>query len=211
MAYRPTEKTLAHKAELQQRVLTAAMGLVSNGGFAALTIAGVAADAGIATGAVYKHFESKAHLSAEVFRLAAEREVRFVRNNAMGLGTAGERLARTVKAFAERALNNPRLAFALIAEPVDPAIDEERLRYRLAYAEVFAELVHQGITQQEFALQLPSVSAAALVGVIAEALVGPLTWSVADQHDLESDVLINSIQAFCLRAVGATVPDSLAS
>lgn len=204
MAYRPTAKTLARKAELRQRLLDAALGRVSNVGFGALTIVGVAAQAGIATGAVYKHFDSKAALCGEVFRIATEREVAFVRENALGPGTPAERLLRTIQAFAERALRNPRLAFALIAEPVDPSIDVQRLLYRQAYADVFLELLEQGIAQGDFAQQLPSVSAAALVGVVAESLVGPLTWSVAHKAVLETETLVAAIQAFCLRAVQAT-------
>jgi AcrR family transcriptional regulator len=82
MAYRPTEKTLARKVQIRQRLLDAALGLVSGGGFGALTIVAVAAQAGIATGAVYKHFESKAQLCAEVFRIATEKEVAMVRATA---------------------------------------------------------------------------------------------------------------------------------
>jgi AcrR family transcriptional regulator len=203
MAYRPTEKTLARKAELRQRLLDAALHHVSNGGFGALTIVAVATHAGIATGAVYKHFDSKADLCAEVFRVATEREVAIVRETALGLGTPGQRLLRTIQAFAERALRNPRLAFALIAEPVDPLIDVQRLRYRQAYADVFFELLQHGIDTGEFAQQTARISAAALVGVIAESLVGPLIWATADQPTQDSAALISDIQAFCLRAVGA--------
>lgn len=203
MAYRPTEKTLARKAELRQRLLDAALEMVSSGGFGVLTMAGVASRAGIATGAVYKHFESKAQLCAEVFRIATEKEVAVVRDNALGAGNASRRLQMAVEAFAQRALRNPRLAFALIAEPVDALVDEQRLRYRHAYAEVFQELLIQGIQSGEFAAQTPSVSAAALVGVIAESLVGPLSWPQPGQTPPETGPLIAAIQAFCLRAVAA--------
>ncbi|MFZ2308158.1 MAG: TetR/AcrR family transcriptional regulator [Rhodoferax sp.] len=200
MAYRPTEKTQARKAEVRQRLVDAALTMVSTGGFGALTIAGVAAQAGIATGAVYKHFESKAQLCAEVFRIATEKEVAVVRDTAQGAGSASERLQHAVAAFAERALRNPRLAFALIAEPVDALVDEQRLRYRQAYAEVFVGLVEQGMRAGEFAEQVPSVSAAALVGVIAESLTGPLSPQHG-QDPLAGGPLIAAIQAFCLRAV----------
>jgi AcrR family transcriptional regulator len=169
-------------------------------GFGALPMAGVAAQAGIATGAVYKHFESKAQLCAEVFRIATEKEVAVVRDTAQGAGSASERLQHAIAAFAERALRNPRLAFALIAEPVDALVDEQRLRYRQAYAEVFVGLVEQGMRAGEFAEQVPSVSAAALVGVIAESLTGPLSPQHG-QDPLAGGPLIAAIQAFCLRAV----------
>ena len=208
MAYRPTEKTLARKAEIRQRLLDAAMGLVSGDGFGALTIAAVAAQAGIATGAIYKHFESKAQLCAEVFRIATEKEVAMVRATALGPGTPSQRLQHTVHSFAQRALRQPRLAFALIAEPVDALVDAQRLRYRQAYADVFVDLVAQGIASGEFAPQVPSVSAAALVGIIAESLVGPLSWPAADKPGLKADDLITAIQAFCLRAVSASASDA---
>lgn len=204
MAYRPTEKTQARKAELRQRLLDAALALVSGGGFGALTMVSVAANAGIATGAVYKHFESKAHLCAEVFRIATEKEVAIVRDATLGSDStsASDRLQGAIAAFAVRALRNPRLAYALIAEPVDALVDTQRLLYRQAYADVFAELVVQGMASGEFAEQVPSISAAALVGVIAESLVSPLS-AQQGQDALGGDALITAIQAFCLRAVMA--------
>ena len=204
MAYRPTEKTLARKAEIRQRLMDAALGLVSGGGFAALTMVAVSAQAGIATGAVYKHFESKDQLCAEVFRVATEKEVAWVHETALnGDGSPSERLMRAVEVFALRALRNPRLAFALIAEPVDLLVDAQRLRYRLAYANVFEKLVEQGVQSGEFAPQFPSVSAAALVGVIAESMVGPLSWTAAEEPTVANEALVAAIQAFCLRAVVA--------
>ena len=41
--------------------------------------------------------------------------------------------------FAQRALRRPRLAWALIAEPVDPLVDAERLAYRARYSELTAQ------------------------------------------------------------------------
>jgi len=205
MAYRPTEKTQARKAELRLRLLNAALELVSGGGFGALTMVSVSSKAGIATGAVYKHFESKAHLCAEVFRVATEKEVTVVRDTALGTGSAAERLQHAITAFAERALRNPRLAYALIAEPVDALVDAQRLRYRQAYADVFEQLVVQGMANGEFAAQVPSVSAAALVGVIAESLTGPLSPQHA-QEPLSGGPLIQAITAFCLRAVAQPAP-----
>lgn len=201
MAYRPTEKTEARKAEMRQRVLDASMQIVSAGGFGALTISGVAREAGIATGAVYKHFDSKAQLCAEVFRLATEKELAVVRENALAEGSPSQRLLNAIEAFAARAIRGRRLAYALIAEPVDTLVDAERLRYRGAYADIFRKLVEDGVNARDFPAQTATVSAAALVGVISEALVGPLTWRDGGEPEIEKEELIRSIQAFCLRAV----------
>jgi AcrR family transcriptional regulator len=201
MPYRPTEKTAARKAAMKKRVLDAALLLVAADGFNTLTINAVAQQAGIATGAVYKHFASKAQLCAEVFRAATEKEVAVVRSSALREGLPAIRLLAAIQAFALRALRGRRLAYALIAEPVDVLVEAERLRYRHAYAEIFQLLVQEGIASGDFPEQIPALSAAALVGIIAESLVGPLSWGMDTQPGIEQERLIRSIQAFCLRAV----------
>lgn len=208
MAYRATPKTIARKAEMRQRVLDAASALVGVGGFGALSMQAVALGAGMATGAVYLHFKSKAELCAEVFRLATEREVSVVRQAAQPPGCASTRLARCISVFSERALRARRMAYALIAEPVDALVDAERLRYRLAYAQVFEQLVREGVTLGEFAPQDAVVSAAALVGVIAESLVGPLSTTT---NTTEPATLVRAIESFCLRAVGVQLAVDLQS
>lgn len=208
MVYRPTEKTAARKAAMRQRILDASLLLVSTGGFGALTINAVAREAGIATGAVYKHFESKAQLCAEIFRGATEKELAVVRDNAWAEGAPATRLLNAIEAFSARALRGRRLAYALIAEPVDTLVDAERLRYRRAYADIFEKLVEDGIRSGDFPPQSATVSAAALVGVISEALVGPLTWTGDEEPAIEKTSLIQSIQAFCLRAVAMQEPRS---
>ena len=207
MAYRPTEKTAARKAALRVRLLDAALSIVSADGFNALTINAVAQKACIATGAVYKHFSSKAELCAEVFRIATEKELAVVRESALRAGTPATRLLDTIETFATRALRGQRLAYALIAEPVDTLVDAERLRYRHAYAKIFQQLVDEGIRSGDFPQQASAVSAAALVGVIAESLVGPLSWQMDTQSNIEQTSLIRSIQAFCLRAVAMQTMD----
>ena len=51
---------------------------------------------------------------------------------------AVERLEAVLTTFARRALQNRRLAWALLAEPVDPLVDAERLAYRERYASLVA-------------------------------------------------------------------------
>ncbi|HVL74947.1 MAG TPA: TetR family transcriptional regulator, partial [Noviherbaspirillum sp.] len=124
MPYRPTEKTVARKAEIRQRLIDAAMEIVASKGFGGLTVSLLADEAGIATGAVYKHFDSKAQICAEVFRIATEKEVNLVRETASKSGSPSERLLEAIAVFAHRAIRGQRLAYALIAEPVDAAVDE---------------------------------------------------------------------------------------
>lgn len=214
MAYRATELTQSKKADTRARILSQSIKLLTQQGFGALSVAVVAQNSGIATGSIYRHFPSKADLIAEVFRHATEHELAAVRKALQGEGNCKDRFLRAMQTFAIRALQAPRQAYALIAEPVDPIVEQERLRYRLAYAEAFEDLINEAVSKNEFAPQKASVSAAAIVGMLTEALIGPLSphGSVYDESvtisdvlsDNEQQLLITQITSLALRAVGST-------
>ncbi len=205
MAYRPTELTKARKAAARERIVTAARELVAQGGYAEAQVAAVAQRADVATGTVYRHFPSKAELFAEVFRNASQHEVDAVVEAASENGgiTATARIAAAVETFARRALRGRRLAWALIAEPVDPAVEAERLVFRRAYRDAFAAVIAEGVAAGELPVQDPSTSAAALVGAIGEALVGPVS-PTAGRHDPEA--VVTSLKDFCIRSVTGKEP-----
>jgi len=102
-----------------------------------------------------------------------------------------------VETFARRALRGRRLAWALLAEPVDPAVEVERLQFRRAYAEVFAEAIAAGVAAGELPEQDAAFTATALVGAIGEALVGPLSPTHAEA---DADALVARLVTFCLRS-----------
>jgi AcrR family transcriptional regulator len=198
LAYRETEHTLAKKADNRLRLLKAARRLVQQGGFAAASASAVAKESGVASGTIYRHFPNKSELVAEVFRYATEREVAAVAQACDCGETAADKLTAAVETFAQRALLGRTLAYALIAEPVDPRVEQERLRYRFAYAEIFEDVIALGIQRGEFVAQNCQITAAALVGLLAESLVGPLK----KEHEHEHDDLVHSLTALVLRAVG---------
>lgn len=211
MAYRTTALRLDRDQVLRERILACALDCVADGGFAALTMQGLAERVGIATGSLYRHFHNKGALAAEVFASASQREVDALATALRAPGTPAERLQAGVRQFAARAWGSRRLAFALIAEPVDPEVDEQRLLYREAYAELFTELLEDGVAQGAFQVRHISLIAACLVGAIAEALVGPLSPPAraareAGQLSLDLDEVCQSLVTFCLRAVGAEEP-----
>ena len=198
MAYRETALVSQRKAELRERLLQSAESLVRDGGFRALTIQALASDAGVSVGSVYRYFKNKDQLATEVFSHATRRELRAV-NAALAQGDSDAlRLRRGVTVFAERAFRAPQFAWALIAEPVDPAVDEARLHFRREYTGLFAAVIQQGIDRGEFVAQSASLTAAALVGALAESLLGPL---VATQRNTAT---IDELCRFCLRAAGIT-------
>src|SRR3954470_5356620 len=177
MPYRPTPRTEAKRAQARKQIVEAAHQLIAQGGYRAASVAAVADGAGVATGSVYRHFSSKAELFAEVFRRAAQREVDAV--------ARAPDLATGVETFARRALAGRRLAWALLAEPVDPVVEAERLAFRRAYRDAFMRVTNDD-----------ELTAAALVGAIGEVLVGPLSPT---RPDTDEDALVADLVTLCQR------------
>ena len=200
MAYRSTERTEARRAETRKRITIAARELIAEGGYVAAPVAAVADRAGVAVGTVYRYFPSKSELFAEVFREASQHEVDAMRDAIESSpGPAADRMATGIEAFARRALRGRRLAWALLAEPVDPRVEAERLHFRHSYRDLMAEVITEGIDAGELPDQDVEASAAALIGAIGEAMLGPLSPTA---NGGDPDTLIASLINFCIRAIG---------
>jgi len=204
LVYRQTERMAERLADRRTRILRAALDLVSEDGWTAAQIVNVAAKAGIATGTVYRYWPSKADLCAEIVATVSAHEVGVVKAIVEADEEPIEKLTAAIKAFSTRALRGRRLAYALIAEPVDPEVEVVRLEYRAQLAHCFERILREGIMRGVFPQIDPAVAAACIVGAFMEALIGPLAPSKgcgkrADQR------LINQIADFCLRAsIGST-------
>jgi AcrR family transcriptional regulator len=198
MGRHPAHLAGERRVETRHRILAAAHEIVAADGYAGAEMELVARRAGVATGTIYRHFRSKADLLAEVFGEAAGREqaliAGIVENHHL---TTSERLAEAVEVFARRALAAPQLSYALMAEPVDPAVEAARLESKRAYRDVFARLLEEGVASSEIEPLDAPVVASALVGALQEALIGPL----AERHS--GDALIASLVSFALRSAGA--------
>lgn len=190
------------------RLVGSARAILEEGGYAAASVQAIADRTGVAAGALYRHFPSKAELFVEVFRDAAKRDLGAMQAAASSKGCV-ERLEAAVATFARRALRSRRLAWALVYEPVDPRVDAERLVYRREYCRHMAVLLRQAIANGEIPDQNVELSAAAVVGAIAESLVGPLS-PVAGQIVADEEVIATLVR-FCRRSVGAADSASLRS
>jgi AcrR family transcriptional regulator len=199
VAYRETPRTEARRAETRGRIVAATRELIARGGYGEATIAAVAARAEVAVGTVYRHFPSKEDLFAEVFREASQREVDAMGAALTAPGSAAARIAAAIEIFAERAMRGRRLAWALLAEPIDPGVEAERLAFRRAYRDQLAAALREGIAAGELPPQDPEATAAALVGAIGEALIGPLSPTAAGG---DAGPAIASLTGFCTRAIG---------
>ena len=202
MAYRETQQVRDRKAATREKVLTCALDLVAKAGFRNLQMNQLAATAGVATGTLYRYFPSKEMLFAEVFQRATQIEVDRVGEALSSTqGKAPERIQQALRVFARRALKAPKLAWALIAEPVEPEVDQQRLEYRLRYARLFAQAIEQGIAEGSIPNQPAMLTSTAIVGAISEALIGPLA-TTNNTHDQPQ--VIDHILRFCIQGLLAS-------
>jgi AcrR family transcriptional regulator len=188
----------------RERLLRSARELIEEDGYGAASVIAIAERAGVAAGTLYRHFASKEDLFVEVFRSVCEREVQAMAAAAAAMpdsATDVDRLVTVLATFAGRALRRPRLAWALIAEPVDPLVDAERLAYRERYRAMTEATLRDAIAAGELPEQDVELTAAALVGGCGEALVGPLSPLGGGQP--RSEDILAALQIFVRRAVGA--------
>lgn len=197
MPYRRTPAIQARLDAQRHALITAAVDLLSSDGYAGCSIAAVAGRAGVAAGTVYRHFENKGELAAEVFRVVVGRELDAVRAAVAAESEALGRIRAVIETFAGRALKSPQLAYALLAEPVDPVVDALRLEFRTAFRDIVAAAIADGIASGELPPQNAPIVAAALVGAIGEALVGPLANRTEDPET------VPTLIRFADRALGA--------
>jgi AcrR family transcriptional regulator len=196
--------SLTAGAPTRSRLLQAARSVIEERGYGAASVLAIAERAGVASGTLYRHFPSKQDLFVEVFRAVCAGEEDAMRTAGKAMGPAAtevDRLEQVLGTFARRALRRPRLSWALIAEPVDPRVDAERLAYRARYTAFVADALSAAIAAGEVRTLDVAFTAAAVVGGCGEALVGPLAPS-ADAIDDEEAVVV-SLRAFVRRAVGA--------
>lgn len=187
--------------DTRTRLLRAGMEVLEAGGYAAASVAAIAERAGVATGTLYRHFASKSELFVELFRTIGDNELVAMQAAAAAAESAAAELDAVIATFAGRAMSRPRLAWALVYEPLDPAVDVERVLYRRAYAGHLARFVRERVDCGELPDQDPDTTAAALIGGIVEALVSPLSPVAGGNAD--PDAVIAALTAFCRRAVGA--------
>ena len=200
MIYRRTENVARRLAERREAIVAAARALAAEGGMAAVQIAPVAARAGIAAGTVYRYFPSKTELVAAVMAAVSERELAAMHAAADAAPGPLSALAAAVTTFAARALHQPRLAWAVIAEPVDPEIDALRFSYREALVAELERRLVAAVRAGHVPEQDARLAAPALLGALIEGLIGPLAPGAATTGAARAAV--QALTLFALRAVG---------
>src|SRR5262244_1591296 len=200
MPYRRTENVARKLAARRDAILAAARALAAEGGMAAVQIAPVAERAGIAAGTVYRYFPSKTDLVAALVAALAEQEIAALARAGDAAPGPLSALAAAITAFAAHALARRRLAFALVAEPVEPEIDAARVSYRRALASAFEARIRTAVGGGHLPNQDAAVAAPALVGALIEGLIGPLAQDAGDSGEARAKV--QALTLFGLRALG---------
>ncbi len=202
MPYRRTENVVRRLAARHAAIIAAAREAASEGGMAAVQIAAVAQRAGIAAGTVYRYFPGKADLVAALLTEISDREIGALRRAADVAPGPLSALSAAIMTFGTRALRNRRLAFAAIAEPVDAELDAARLSFRKALAAEFSARIAAAVAGGHLPEQDATLAGAALVGLLIEALIGPLAQHAAGRER----VLVQSLTLIALRGLGVADP-----
>ncbi len=202
MAYRRTENVVRRLNARHDAIVDAARDAAAAGGMAAIQIAPVAARAGIAAGTVYRYFPGKIELVGALVESVAEREIEAVRRAADAAPGPLSALAAAIATFAARALRNRRLAWAVIAEPVDtdtdavrPAVSQgaRRRDRERASARRSTAVICRSRTRRS---RRP-----ALVGALLEGLIGPLAPDSMDDPARAREA-VQALTLFALRGLG---------
>ena len=200
MAYRRTDNVVRRLAARREDILAAAQAAAADGGMAAVHIAPVAERAGIAAGTVYRYFPAKTDLVAELATVVAERETAAMRRAADAAPGALSALPAAIVTFATRALRARRLTWAMLTEPVEAEVDAVRLIYRQSIARELETRILAAINDGHLPVQDAALSAAALVGALVEALIGPLADAADDAA--KARLAVQTLTLLALRSLG---------
>ena len=200
MPYRRTENVVRRLAAREQAILNAALSLAGEGGMEAVQIAAVAKRANIAAGTVYRYYPSKNDLVSDVIVTVSDRELAAIRRAADAAPGPLSALAACIATFAARTLAERRLAWAVLAEPIEAEADAIRLDFRQSVAAEIEARIRAARTRQLLPELDARAAAPAIVGAVLEGLIGPLAPEPADAAAARQAVQETTLLA--LRALG---------
>ena len=201
MPYRRTEQVVRKLHARHDAILAAARALAAEGGIGSVQIAPVAERAGIAAGTVYRYFPAKIDLIAALVAVQAETEMAALDRAAEAAPGPLSALAAAIATFAARAVANPRLAFALMAAPVEADLAPVRASFRQTIAAAFAQRIRRAIAAGHLAEQDAALASVTLIGGLIEGLVGPLA-PVANGDLATRRAQVQMLTLFMLRGLG---------
>ncbi len=201
MAYRRTQAVVKRLAARRSAILAAARATAAEAGMAAVQIAPVADRADVAAGTVYRYFPSKADLISELIADVSGDLLDTVRRAADAAPGPLSALAAAIATVAAQILSQRKLAWAILAEPVDVDVVPSRVASRRAIVAEIASRIDAAARGGHLPQQDAALTAAAIIGALHEALVGPLAPAALDDPTKIRDA-VQSLTLMALRAVG---------
>ena len=201
MVYRRTHQVVKRLAARRSAILAAARETAAEAGMAAVQIAPVAVRANVAAGTVYRYFPSKADLISELIADVSRDEVAAIRRAADAAPGPSSALAAAVSTVALHVLSQRKLAWGILAEPVDVDVTASRLASRREIAGEVASRIEAAVRAAHLPAQDTRLAASALLGALHEALLGPLAPDNLDDPAKLRDT-VQSVTLLALRAVG---------
>jgi AcrR family transcriptional regulator len=201
MAYRRTANVLRRLHARHDAIVDAARDAATAGGMAAIQIVPVAERAGVAAGTVYRYFPGKIELVGALVESVAEREIAALRKAADAAPGPLSAVAAAVATFGARALRDRKLAWAVIAEPVDTDTDVVRQQYRRDLAAEIETRIRAAIAGGHLPEQDAGLAASALVGALLEGLIGPLAPQGMEDPARAREA-VQTLTLFALRGLG---------
>jgi AcrR family transcriptional regulator len=201
MVYRRTHQVVKRLAARRTAILAAARDAAAEGGMAAVQIAPVAVRANVAAGTVYRYFPSKAELISELIAEVSRDELVAIRRAADAAPGPSSALAAAVTTVAVHVLSQRKLAWGILAEPVDVDVSVSRLASRREISGEIAARIDAAVRAGHLPAQDTALAATALLGALHEALVGPLAPDNLDDPAKLRDA-VQTVTLLALRAVG---------
>src|SRR6201988_2755593 len=202
MVYRRTHQVVKRLAARRSAILAGARDAGAEAGMSAVQIAPVAVRANVAAGTVYRYFPSKADLISELIADVSRDELAAIRRAADAAPGPSSALAAAVTTVAVHALSQRKLAWGILAEPVDVDVSASRLASRRAVVDEIAGRIDAAVRAGHLPAQDTQLAATALLGALHEALVGPLAPDNLDDDPAKLRDTVQSVTLLALRAVG---------
>ena len=201
MVYRRTHQVVRRLAARRNTILTAARDAAAEGGMAAVQIAPVASRANVAAGTVYRYFPSKADLISELIADVARDELASIRRAADAAPGPMSALAAAITTVAVHVLTHRKLAWGILAEPVDVDVSQQRIASRRDISAEIQLRIEAAVRANHLPAQDTGLAATAVIGALHEALVGPLAPEGLDDPAKMRDA-VQTVSLLALRAVG---------
>ena len=164
---RPRGRPPAEEAK-REDIIKAALSLFRERGIRATTIREIAAEAGVTSGALYRHFDSKVDLAQALFDDCADRMTESLRRAVAETASPRQALKEATRALLEFSQREPA-AFGYILDRHEQEIRRDRPG-RVLPKDIFEQVITDGVARGAFPPQDVSLTAALIIGMCLRAV-----------------------------------------